>query len=141
MATRQDFSTLNTSLPLFILAGLLAILGGVVTPALAQESIPQVTMPPPAVGEDVTYMDDTFKIPPAFGRPFETLKASLKETPPFFRDTKLDLNLRTYYLYREKFDDSKLEAWTIGGALTYKSGYLLDHFAVGAALYTSQPLY
>ena len=86
-------------------------------------------------------MDDAFKMPPEFGRPFETLKATLKEAPPFFRDTKLDLNLRSYYLYREKFDKSKLEAWTLGGSISYKSGYLWDHFAVGAALYTSQPLY
>jgi hypothetical protein len=29
----------------------------------------------------------------------------------------------------------------LGAALAYKSGYLLDHFALGAAVYTSQPLY
>jgi hypothetical protein len=104
-------------------------------------AVSNVKPPSPAAGEDVTYMDDSFTIPQELGRPFETLKAALKDTPPFFRDTKLDLNLRTYYLYREKFDNSKLEAWALGGSLTYKSGYLWDHFAIGAALYTSQPLH
>ena len=33
------------------------------------------------------------------------------------------------------------EAWAIGGALRYKSGYFFDLFGVGAAVYTSQPLY
>jgi len=65
----------------------------------------------------------------------------LKDTDPFFRDTALDVNLRTYYFYRDKYDDSVSEAWAIGGALSYKSGWFLDHFGVGAVLYTSQPLY
>jgi hypothetical protein len=64
-----------------------------------------------------------------------------KPVHPFFRDQRLDLNLRTYYLYKDKYDDSLSEAWAIGGALAYKSGYLLEHFALGAAVYTSQPLY
>ena len=33
------------------------------------------------------------------------------------------------------------EAWALGGALSYQSGYFLDHFSAGAVLYTSQPLY
>lgn len=131
------FPVLMTRMRLCVLTCAIAMLIWLSSPAFVKDAAASR----PAAGEDVTYMDDTFKMPPSFGRPFETLKGSLKNTPPFFRDTKLDLNLRTYYLYREKFDDSKLEAWTIGGALTYKSGYLLDHFAIGAALYTSQPLY
>jgi len=111
------------------------------TPALAQEAVSQVAAPSVSIGEDVTSMAEIFKMPPERVRPFEKLKATLKESPPFFRDTKLDVNLRTYYLYREKFDKSKIEAWALGGSITYKSGYLLDHFAIGAALYTSQPLY
>lgn len=119
----------------------LLILGTTPIPAQAAAD-PAVASPPPsAVGEDVTYMDDAFKMPPEYGRPFEIVKETLKEAPPFFRDTKLDLNLRSFYLYREKFDKSKLEAWTLGGSLSYKSGFLWDHFAIGAALYTSQPIY
>jgi hypothetical protein len=57
------------------------------------------------------------------------------------RDTKLDLNFRTYYFFRDQYDDSKSEAWALGGSLSYRSGLLLDHFGVGAVFYTSQPLY
>jgi hypothetical protein len=64
-----------------------------------------------------------------------------KDSTPFLRDSKFDINLRTYYLYRDKFDDSLNEAWTVGGALAYQSGWLLDHFDIGAVLYTSQPIY
>jgi hypothetical protein len=54
---------------------------------------------------------------------------------------KLDLNVRTYYFYRDKFDDTKSEAWALGGSLAFRSGWFLDRFSVGATLYTSQPLY
>lgn len=121
--------------------GLIAMLlwGG--APVLAQEAVSQEGPPPSSVEESVTPMDKTFEKPADHVRPFVKLKEELKDTPPFFRDTKLDVNLRTYYFYREKFDDSKSEAWALGGSLTYKSGYLFDRFGVGAAVYTSQPLY
>ena len=90
---------------------------------------------PSTVHEVVNPMDRSFEKEP----PREVPE---KPTHPFFRDQKLDLNLRTFYKYNDKGADNSLsEAWALGGALTYKSGYLLDHFALGAAVYTSQPLY
>jgi hypothetical protein len=65
----------------------------------------------------------------------------MEKQTPFIRDTKLSLHLRTYYLYRDKFDDSLTEAWAIGGWLDYKSGYLWERFGIGASVYTSQPLH
>ncbi len=59
----------------------------------------------------------------------------------FVRDTKVDLNLRTYYLLRDKFDPSFQEAWAIGGALNVKSGYLCDRVAIGIGAYASLPIY
>ena len=47
---------------------------------------------------------------------FPWLEEQLKDTPPFFRDTTLDVNFRTFYFYGDKFDDSKSEAWALGGA-------------------------
>jgi len=110
-------------------------------PALAQEAVSQDGPPPSSVEESVTPMDKAFEKPPERVRPIEKLKDMLKDTTPFLRDTKLDVNLRSYYFYRDKFDNSKSEAWALGGSLSYKSGYLFDHFGVGAAVYTSQPLY
>jgi hypothetical protein len=102
-------------------------------PALAQEASRDKPTPS-SVDEIVDPMDRTFeKAPPKEER--------AKPAHPFFRDQKLDLNLRTFYMVKNKTDDSMSEAWALGGALSYKSGYLLDHFGMGAAVYTSQPLY
>jgi hypothetical protein len=108
---------------------------------LAQEAVSQDQSPPSSVNEVVTSIDETFKKPSERVPLTQALKDKLKETPSFFRDTKLDVNLRTYYFYRDKFDDSKSQAWAIGGSIAYKSGYAFDHFGLGVALYTSQPLY
>ncbi len=56
-------------------------------------------------------------------------------------DTKVMFNLRTYYFDRNKFDGSESEAWAIGGWAGVKTGYFLDHIALAATGYTSQPLY
>lgn len=126
---------------LSVAIGFMAILLLGRAPVLAQEAVSQDGPPPSSVEESVTPMDKAFEKPLELFRPFEKLKGMLKDTPPFFRDTKLDVNLRTYYFYRDKFDNSKSEAWALGGSISYKSGYLLDHFGVGAAVYTSQPLH
>jgi hypothetical protein len=57
------------------------------------------------------------------------------------KDTKFEINLRTFYFDRHQFDGSESQAWAIGGWLGLKTGYFLDHVAFGSTLYTSQPLY
>jgi len=59
----------------------------------------------------------------------------------FFTDSKVAAQLRSYYFYRDKFDDSLSEAWALGGSLSWKSGYFMDFFSVGAVGYTSIPAY
>jgi hypothetical protein len=121
---------------LFLAAGIsvLALLLWGNAPALAQEAVSQETPTPSSVDEVINPMDRTFeKAPPR--------EVPEKPVHPFFRDQKLDLNLRTYYLYKDKYDNSLSEAWAVGGGLAYKSGYLLDRFSLGAAVYTSQPVY
>jgi hypothetical protein len=71
----------------------------------------------------------------------DAVREWLKEAPPFFRDAKLFGYLRTYYFRRDQYGDAVSEAWAIGGGLGAKSGYLFERFAVGAMVYTSQPLY
>jgi hypothetical protein len=56
-------------------------------------------------------------------------------------DTDWNIQLRTYYLDRDKYDDSKSEAWAIGGSAGFKTGYFRDIFSLGATLYTSQKLH
>jgi hypothetical protein len=72
---------------------------------------------------------------------FPVLSRWAQKLPPFLRDTRLDFHLRTYYFRRDEVDLSQSEAWAIGGALEYRSGWLNDLFRMGAALYTSQPIY
>src|SRR6266850_1717832 len=57
------------------------------------------------------------------------------------KDTKFELNFRTYYFDRSDFSGAEKQAWAIGGWAGFKTGYFLDHIAFGVTGYTSQPLY
>ena len=59
---------------------------------------------------------------------------------PFFRDTSVNLHLRSFYFNRLNSDGTQNEAWAFGGWLAYRSGWLWDTFRLGAVGYTSQPL-
>ena len=111
---------------------------------LAQEGISQEEPTRTNVEEEVSPMERSFAEKAAMPGIFPRLKEGLKDTDPFFRDTKLDVNLRTYYFYRDNYPNSTPqinEAWAIGGAVSYKSGWFLNHFGVGAVYYLSEPLY
>jgi hypothetical protein len=120
---------------------ILMALAGPGTPVWAQEYIRDEEPVPESVDQVGTPMERAFQEKPEIPRFFPYLKEQLKDTPAFFRDTKLNLNIRSYYLYRDKFDDSKNEAWALGGALSYQSGWFLDRFSVGSVLYTSQEVF
>ena len=113
----------------------------IASPLCAQEAIDQEEPTPSSVDEVITPMERSFKerIPPFGVIPW--IREQLKNTPPFFRDSKIDLNLRTYYRTRRNYDDSVNEAWALGGALSYRSGWFLERIGLGAVLYTSQPVY
>jgi outer membrane OprD family porin len=107
----------------------------------AQDVISQEEPTPSSVDEITTPIERSFieRIErPGF---FPWLKEQLKDMPPFFRDTKLDLNLRNFYFHRDKFDESVNAAWAMGGALAYKSGWLLDRIQVGTTFYWSDNLW
>ena len=78
---------------------------------------------------------------PVFERLFPQLKDKVASLPPFLRDTDLSLHLRTYYFNRTTPDGTENEASALGGWLSYRSGWLLDTFGIGATLYGSAPLY
>ena len=78
------------------------------------------------------------------------LGETMKGWPAFFRDTSLDLHIRSFYFNRELPIrprpltgpvDFTQEAWALGGWIGYQSGWLLDTFRMGAVGYTSQPAY
>ena len=57
-----------------------------------------------------------------------------------FEDTQFKFDLRAFYFDRKKFDGSESEAFAIGGWMGLKTGYFFDHLALGATVYTSQPI-
>ena len=68
-------------------------------------------------------------------------RRGLETFNPFFRDTELTLESRTYFLGEDAFGLDRPEALTTGGYLSYQSGYLAGFLQLRAALYTTQPLY
>ena len=84
---------------------------------LAQEAVSLERPSPSSVDDVVTPMDETFKKPSERVPLTQALKDKLKDAPSFFRDTKLDVNLRTYYFYQDNFDSSKNQGWALGGSI------------------------
>jgi len=87
--------------------------------AVAQETIRDEEPPPSSVEQEITPMERSFRLLPERPGLVPWLKEQLKDAPPFFRDTKIDVNLRTYYLNQKKFDDNHAEALAGGGALRH----------------------
>jgi hypothetical protein len=126
---------------IFAVALILFAIAATVSRVNAQDIISQEHPTPSSVDEIRTPIERSFleRIPrPGF---FPWLKEQVKDAPPFFRDTELDLNLRSFYFRRDKFDDSVSSAWAMGGALAYKSGWLLDRLQIGTTFYWSENLY
>jgi outer membrane OprD family porin len=87
-----------------------------------------------SVEEGRTPLDESFIVP----------QARLEKQRPFvaaLKETKFELNFRTYYLDRSQFNSSESQAWAIGGWVGAKTGYFFNHIAFGATLYTSNPIY
>jgi hypothetical protein len=72
---------------------------------------------------------------------FDFRQWRLEERRQALKDTKFEINLRSFYFDRSDFNGSEKQAWAIGGWLGVKTGYFLDHVAFGATVYTSNPIY
>ncbi len=68
-------------------------------------------------------------------------RQSRQSQAPFFRDTDLRANSRTYWFDEDAFGNVTPKALTTGGYLTYQSGFAADFLQLRSVLYTSQPLY
>jgi hypothetical protein len=58
-----------------------------------------------------------------------------------WQDASLELRPRSYYFDRQRDDAADSQAWALGGALEYDTGWLHDRLKLGATLHTSQKLY
>ena len=63
------------------------------------------------------------------------------EQSPFFRDAIFKAQLRSFYYDTVQKGSPQNLALATGGSVSFNSGYMNDRFAIGAKLYTSQPLY
>ena len=117
-----------------IVVASLLLLAGSMTSALGQQ-------PAESVEQGATPMDQIDLTNPQPGQPLVPVPVEPEKKSPFFDDAKISAQARTFYLYRDKYDDSISEAWALGGSVTFQSGYVANRFRVGAAAYTSQPLY
>ena len=113
---------------------LLAVLSAADT-ALGQDAAARSTLPPGAATSSVedgqAPLDESFDF-----REFR-----LEKRREAFKDTKFEINFRTFYFNRHQFSGANSEAWAIGGWAGLKTGYFLDHIAFAVTGYTSQPLY
>ena len=55
-------------------------------------------------------------------------------------DAELKLQIRSYYLERDREGEADSLAWALGGSVAYRSGLWRDRVGLGATFYTSQPL-
>ena len=117
--------------------------GGFVPVAFPADESALLEKPPTkSVEEDAGPLDRYFEEPaPEDPTRVPRLRRALENLPSFFRDTQLAVDFRTYYFRRRFTDDRDSEALAIGGALSYRSGWLLDRLQLGATLFTSQKLY
>jgi len=118
-------------------------LGALLVPAFA---FAQSTLPPPATTQEEdqalqsneegvnTPLDESFGPKSHADWVRETRRKALK-------DTKINVQVRSYWLDRDKFDGGQSETWALGGSIGLKTGYFRERFALGATAYTAQPLY
>ena len=109
------------------------------TPAPVDESEDDVgeaveSQTPSSTEQGQTPMSESFEPNTRRERITEQRKAALE-------DTKCHVHLRTFYLDRDKFDDSESEAWAVGRLGRVQDRLLPRPLSLGATGYLSQPLY
>jgi hypothetical protein len=108
-------------------------------PSHAQESILNDKPVTPSVTEEPVAIKPTVDERIGDGVLTPYLK-KLVDLPPVIRDLELDWNTRSYYFNRNRFGSGRKEAFTLGGALRVRTGWLADHLKIAATLFTSQKL-
>ena len=109
--------------------------------SFAIEYIRDESPSPDSVEELESPIGESFRIQPRKEVMFPRFREYIKKLPPFFSDTQLDVNFRTYYFDRTNEDGSENTAWTVGRSISYESGKLYDLFSLGGEVFTSQKLY
>lgn len=105
---------------------------------------PNQNVPIPATpAEDLTAIERSFTLPkPPRLTLFPQLRETMKDQPAFLRDSKFDMNFRSYYRNEAVSGPggSLKQAWAAGGAVSFETGRLFDILSLGGVLYTSLPV-
>jgi hypothetical protein len=105
-------------------------------------------LPIPATpDESLTAIQRSFTLPaPPSLALFPQMREQLEDAPAFLRDSRVDLNVRSYYRDNVQVSPGKTtvnEAWAGGGAgsVDVETGRLFGRLSGGFTLYTSAPIY
>lgn len=108
--------------------------------SVATEYISQEAPTPESASKPEEVFDHTFQKNPLSEKLLmKDLKKRLKSAQPFWRDTKLSADLRSFNFDRRNSSTDTREAWAAGGRLSYESG-LWKNFSVSAAYYNSSKI-
>jgi hypothetical protein len=119
-----------------------ALLGAIFVPAIAFAQATSPPPPPPEEEEEAPSSTEQGQTPldESFG-PKSHAEWVRQTRRKALDDTKINVQLRSYYLDRDKYDDSQSETWAIGGSIGLKTGYFRERFSLGATAYTAQGLH
>jgi hypothetical protein len=121
-------------------AALCVALAGLLASATAAAQTTTPTTPPDqeeegdSTEQGQTHLDDSFG-PQTYD---EWVRDTRRKA---WEDTEWKVQLRSYYLGRDKYDNSESEAWALGGSAGFKTGYFREWFSFGATAYGSAPVY
>src|SRR4249920_1866158 len=148
--SRRDYTCIAVAL-LGVLSGRCTVLGqqkedvDIWTAAPSDLTFAVTQVPPVATVTQVAPTDaaltSTEQGASTLDESFDFREWRLEERRQALKDTKFELNLRSFYFDRSDFSRAEKQAWAIGGWLGVKTGYFLDHVAFGATVYTSNPIY
>lgn len=128
-----------------VAASLLAAAGLVASSsaALAQASKQEYPIPTNP-SEDLTAIERLFSPPkPPPLTAFPELREQWKDTPAFLRDSKVNIEARSYFrdsVTNAPAGSTIAQAWASGGSVAAETGKLFDLVTLGAVLYTSFPV-
>ena len=95
---------------------------------------------PSSAGGYQNPVEEQFKVPPLVDGVLTRLMEALEGRGAFIEETELKLKFRSYYMYGKLKSNERREAFTYGGWLQYRSGYLANRLRLGASYYTSRKL-
>lgn len=123
-------------------AGLATAMLGLSNGALAQASKQEYPIPTDP-SQDLTAIERIFTRPtPPPLTAFPELREKWKDTPAFLRDSRINVEARSYFRDGVNVPGSTNieQAWASGGSINAETGKLFDLVSLGAALYTSFPV-